>query len=111
MIGACYQALLDTSAPVARVSNFLWKPVSERDGNLVVLYNPGNTTVVVNGVTLTNTGPSNGRAVTARASRSGGSFGTNIRVQIFDSLGRALQFPNGQSTLIIADGSSRVEIG
>ncbi len=109
LIGSCYEALLESSAPTETISNFLWKPVSERDGNLAVLLNPGNATVVVNGVTLTDTGGSNGRGTTARANRSGGSFGSNITVQVFDELGRALVFPNGNRSYIIVNGSSRVE--
>lgn len=112
LIAGCYQSLKDSVVPEtgAAVSNFLWKPVSERDGNLVVLLNPGGATIVVNGsLTLTNTGPSNGRGTTARANRPGGAFGSNVRVEAFDSQGRPLVFPGGATSFTIANGSSRVE--
>jgi hypothetical protein len=111
LVAGCYNALLDTSRPPegAVVSNFLWKPQAERDNNLVVLLNPGNATIVVNGETLAPSGPSNGRGTTARGNRPGGAYGSNIRLEAFDSSGRALIFPGNQSFFIIENGSQRVQ--
>ncbi|MCI5065207.1 hypothetical protein MRY87_05750 [bacterium] len=112
LVAGCYEALIESSAPElgAVISNFLWKPRSERNGNLVILFNPGGATVIVNGETLENSGASNGRGTTARSNKSGGAFGRNVEVQAFDRIGRALVFPNGETTLIIRNGSSRVEL-
>ena len=105
----CYQALSEMQPDFAgTVSNFLWKPQSERNGNLVVLLNPGGATVVVNGEQLVPSGASNGRGTTARANRSGGSFGNNVRVQAFLN-GRPLRFPGNSTFFIIENGSQRVQ--
>ena len=110
LIGPCYIALQESNAPVgASISNFIWKPKSERDGNLVVLLNPGSATVVVNGETLVNSGASNGRGTTARSLKPGAAFGTNIEVEVFDSQGNNLRFPGGATVFIIPDGAQRVE--
>ena len=110
LVGQCYEALREEHAPLqADISNFLWKPVSERDGNLVVLLNPAGATIVVNGEILTDFGSSNGRGTTARADKSGCDFGTNIEIQVFDSFGNQLIFPDGETTFIIPDGCNRVE--
>lgn len=97
---------LDTSD---RVSNFLWKPSSERDGNLVILLDPAGALVFVDGERLIDFGPSNERGTTARANKSGADFGTNIVVQVRDSAGEPILFPDGESSYTIADGASRVE--
>lgn len=91
---------------------FLWKPSSERDGGLVVLVGAAGITVVVAGAvteTLVGFGPSNGRGTTARSSRSGASFGSNIRVTFFDSQGRVVLLTNGEREVIIPNGGDRVE--
>lgn len=137
LVAACYQSLLDasdvdinepegnlpganqpggnmpgTNTPTTggTVSNFLWKPQAERDGNLVVLLNPYGATVIVNEDTvLVGSGPSNGRGTTARANKPGSAFGTNVKVEAFDEAGRTLVFPNGELFYIIPNGGSRVE--
>ena len=91
------------------MSNFLWKPQSERDGRLVVLLNPGGATIIANGETLTPSGASNGRGTTARGTRSGCGYGANVRVQAFDRNGRVLLFPGGAREFIIPNGCDRVE--
>ncbi len=107
---SCYAALEDSVAPITGgpVSEFLWKPASEKDGNLVVLLNPYSATVFVNGQALQNTGASNGRGTTARATKSGCAFGSNITVEAVDSQGRVLLF-QGKTSLTIANGCNRVE--
>ncbi len=104
------------SSPSAAGTNFfmrrfLWKPVSESDGNLVVLVDPQNVDVLVSGSTsetLRDTGPSNGRGTTARASRPGCEFGENVRVQFFQN-GQPIGFIDGTSTVTIQNGCEREE--
>ena len=110
LIQSCYQGL-ETIEDVSflTIGRFLWKPVSERDGSLVVLVDAFNVQVVVNGETLTDFGPSNGFGTTARASRSGAAFGGNITVEFFDLEGRRVLLNNGNSTITIPNGSQRVE--
>ncbi len=113
LIGSCYQALQEegesANPPVgADVSNFLWKPVSEKNGRVAVLLSP-RATVFANGEELEDFGPSNGRATTARGSRPGCAYGANVRVQAIDSQGRYLVFPDGSTTFIIGNGCDRVE--
>lgn len=86
------------------MSNFLWKPNSESNGNLVILTN--NTTglslvdlatgeVVEEG---NNTGASNGRGATVRFQNSGSAY---QNVAVVDS--------SGNVVAKIGDGSARVE--
>jgi hypothetical protein len=111
LLSSCYQALVDQAPPLvgATVSNFLWKPVAERDGNLVILLSPANASVFANGEALVNFGPSNGRGTTARANKPGCAFGANAKVEAFDSQGRPLVFPGGATSFTIANGCNRVE--
>ena len=91
---------------------FLWKPDSERDGNLVVLVDRERVRVEVFGSvseTLVDFGPSNGRGSTARGSRPGGGYGGNIRVTFFDSEGRQVLLNDGRPEVIIPNGADRVE--
>lgn len=108
---ACYDALVEMSPQVGGVvSNFLWKPVSEKDGNLVVLLSPFNSTIKVDGRTLRSTGASNGRGTTARGDRPGCAYGRAV-VTVFDSEGNIILFPNGKRSLTIENGCDRVEVG
>ncbi len=94
------------------IRDFLWKPVSESNGNLVVLVNPTNVRVEVSGArseTLRNQGPSNGRGTTARASAPGCAYGSNVVVRFFDSSGQAIPIISGGTTITIPNGCSRVE--
>ena len=132
LVAGCYQSLLEASevqddipseelpgasapgkgnsTPGASVSNFLWKPSSERNGNLVVLLNPAGATVIVNETTvLEGSGPSNGRGTTARANKPGAAFGTNVRVEAIDGAGRSLVFPDGKLFVTIPNGAQRFE--
>lgn len=106
----CYNSI-DVDEPVSTqtISWFLWKPVSESNGNLAILVDPFQIDVRVNGTRLTNTGPSNGRGTTARANRSGCSFGANARVEFFDRLGRRVLIDNGARSITVANGCNRVE--
>lgn len=110
---ACYQSIEpEEEFSPETIRDFLWKPVAERDGNLVVLVDPVGITVVVQGAvteTLVDFGPSNGRGSTARGSRPGGGYGGNIRVTFFDSEGRQVLLNDGRPEVIIPNGSDRVE--
>lgn len=106
----CYDALHDSSDQIGGVvSNFLWKPVAEKDGNLVVLTNPFNTTIRVNGQTLTSTGASNGRGTTARGNKPGCAYG-RATVTVTNSDGAIVLFPNGSRSFTIENGCDRVEL-
>jgi len=105
----CYADLFDSVLRnVTRVTNFLWKPRSEKDGNLVILLNPAGARILVNGESLTDFGISNGRGTTARADKPGADFGTNILIQAFDRDNRPLMFSNGTFEFSIANGAERV---
>ncbi|MCB0324784.1 MAG: hypothetical protein KDD69_14475 [Bdellovibrionales bacterium] len=94
------------------IRDFLWKPVSESNGNVAVLVNPTDVRVVVTGAvqeTLRNQGPSNGRGTTARGSRPGCAYGNNIVLQFFDASGQAIPIITGGTSITIANGCNRVE--
>lgn len=111
-LAACY-ASLEVNVPVSsqRVSRFIWKPVAERDGNLVVLVDAFNATIEVRGAitqTLVDFGPSNGYGTTARASKPGCSFGS-AQVYFFDAQGRQILVADGSEFVSIPNGCDRVE--
>lgn len=109
-LASCYRALEDSGEQLGgQLSNFLWKPVAERDGKLVILFNPGGGSVTVNGETLTFSGASNGRGTTVRGDRPGCAYGANVVVRARDRSGRILLFPGGAKELIIQNGCDRVE--
>lgn len=70
-----------SASPYSLMTDFLWKPVSDSDGRLVVLTNP-TATINVQGEGLSDRGATNGRCTTARASQSGCSYGKNVLVSI-----------------------------
>ena len=92
------------------VNRVLWKPVSERDGNLVLLVGNTNITTVVNGQDLENTGAGNGFGSQNRANIPGGAFGGNITVNFLNSQGQRLRLGNGDDPLIIPNGAERLEL-
>lgn len=87
---------------------FLWKPVSEGDGKLVILL-PGSLRGKVSGCSISGSFGSengrfagdthNGRRPHYRFSRSGGSYGSNITVSARTS--------DGTKTWRIGNGASR----
>ena len=101
------------SSIVLTLRRFLWKPDSERDGNVVVLIDRQNVRVEVFGAiseTLTDFGPSNDRGTTARGSFPGCDYGSGIQLQFYDaSSGRRLAYVNGETSITIADGCQRQE--
>lgn len=100
----------DSSSQVSgtAISYFLWKPQSERDGTLAILFNPTASRVTVNGISLQSSGPSNGRASTFRASTSGCSFG-RATIKAWDTRGRLLAWPGSRASYTISNGCNRVE--
>ncbi len=95
------------------IRNFLWKPSSDSSGRVVVLVNPLNVRVVVQGSvteTLTNVGETNGRGTTARGTRPGCSYGSNIRVTFFNAQNQQIPVssPDGVS-VVVPDGCKRME--
>lgn len=95
------QAPMEPQGPIGAA---LWKPMSESDGNLVVLFPYRAGTVVIKDAntgeiidTGRSTGPSNGYGDTIRFSRPGAAY---REVIVEDSLGNAIY---------IKDGSQRIE--
>lgn len=90
-VGGSVRAPMQNIEPVQQVRTtpgFVWKPRSERDGNLVVLGNyPGQQidlvdekgNIIERGQSY---GPSNSRQRTVRFSRPGGSYGNNVFLRI-----------------------------
>ena len=102
----------NNSSASLTMRRFLWKPSSERDGNLVVLVDPAGIRVEVFGSiseTLNDFGPSNDRGTTARGSFPGCSYGSNIQVRFYARSGKQMGFANGVSTVRIPNGCDRVE--
>lgn len=103
---------LVTSA--GEIQDFLWKPQADggyNTGLLVVLVDPCEVAVIVNGDELIDFGPSNGRCTTARSlSKSGCAYGANVKVQVLDRLTRLpYLFPGGLDTYTIPNGCNRTE--
>ncbi len=109
LLKACYSALAETNATMGGVGcQFLWKPVADKDGNLVIHAMPCNTRVVVNGQELQDAGPGNGRCTTARGNKPGCAYG-QATVQVFDrDSGLPYEFADG-STKLVVNGCNRVE--
>ncbi len=109
---SCYAGLVGsgvgTEASDEVVSNFLWKPKADKDGKLVVLLNPSNVTIYVDGEKLTNTGASNGRGTTARGKKEGCNYGKPT-IKVIDYAGKAVKFPDGKTSYVISDGCKRIE--
>lgn len=120
---SCYTALSDpgsVSAPGAgsaekkQIGDFLWKPHSEsayNPGGLSILLNPCNARVVVNSQELVDYPSGNGRCVTVRSGSSGCSFGSNIKVEVFDRTSGAPIYFGDSPSLTIGNGCDRTEFG
>ena len=96
------------------ITDFLWKPEADggyNNGLLVILVDPCEVVVLVNGEELVDFGPGNGRCTTARSlTKSGCGYGTNVQVQVLDSFTRLpYLFPGGLDTYIIPNGCNRTE--
>ena len=100
--------------PAGEITDFLWKPEADggyNTGLLVVLVNPCDVKVLVNGEELIDFGPGNGRCTTARSvTKSGCDYGLNVQVQVLDrATGAPYLFPGGLDTFIVANGCNRTE--
>lgn len=95
------------------ISWFLWKPVSDSNGNVVVLVDPPGVVVIATGSggseRLTDYGPSNDRGTTARGSVPGCRFGQDVIVEFYDSQGRIVPLVNGAYRVRVPDGCERNE--
>jgi hypothetical protein len=81
---------------------FLWKPIGEHSGNLVILIPPELTpggTCTANGESLTYTGVGNGGRSHFRGNRPGAAYGTNVKV--------SFRGGKGSYTWTIPDGACR----
>lgn len=86
-IGQCL-ITISNSDPInsGPLSSFLWKPVSDSDGNLAIHTGPFGTTVLLNGVAGRNQGPGNGYGSLARFPKPGCAYG-GVRIEVVDSQG------------------------
>lgn len=114
LIGTCYAPLVETHRikSAGDITDFLWKPRAEspyNPGNPVIHANPCDATVHVNGQPLLDFGPGNGRCNTSRMFSSCGSFGSNIRVEIFDNKTGLPYFNGNDPYVIVPNGCSRYE--
>lgn len=94
----------ESSEPVASTQasagGFLWKPVSDSNGKLVVLlpsrYNGKVSSVTVNGEKGSFSGIANGNRTHWRFSKPGAGYGSNVRVVAATSSGNVTwTVPNG----------------
>lgn len=95
------------------IRNFLWKPVSESNGRVVVLVNPLNIRIEVQGAvseTLVSVGESNGRGTTARGQRPGCAYGSNVRLRFFNSRNEQIPVASEDGlSVVVPDGCRRFE--
>lgn len=109
-IAQCLNALKGSEVKsMGEMEMFLWKPNSEKDGNLVIHEVHCNADAYVNGQKLQYTGSGNGRCGTYRASRPGCAFGSNIKVEVIDKSSGRPYSRNGQPFVTIPNGCQRVE--
>ena len=110
---SCYQGIpVNEATSDMKVGHFIWKPVSESDGNLVCLTDIYGVTFVVRGAiteTLNDVGPGAGYGSRGRANRPGCSYGSNITVDMFDYDGKRILTNSGLSYITIPNGCSRVD--
>lgn len=113
LLGSCYQALDEAKDDKQTSSNvscgFLWKPESDKDGNLAVLVDECSVKVLVNGEELEQAGAGNARCTTVRGSKPGCAYG-QATVEIFDEFtGLPYVFQNGETKLQL-NGCQRFEL-
>lgn len=96
---------VETEPSPYEIEVYLWKPASDSDGNLVVLTDVYDVTVIVGGETGLGIGPSNGYGTTAKFSKPGCAYGSAL-VEFRDSNGRRIYTKDGQASLTGA-GCSR----
>lgn len=110
---ACYAAIEvpEEFSPLV-INNFLWKPVSDNDGKLVIGVDEFVTVKVIGA--LTETHPAERFAgfpyvSFIRYAKPGCSYGNNIRVEFYDQNGLRLKTGNGADHVTVASGCSRNE--
>ncbi|MBN8548749.1 MAG: hypothetical protein J0M12_05505 [Deltaproteobacteria bacterium] len=113
ILQSCYEAVPvpEEFSPLV-INNFLWKPVSDNDGRLVIGVDEF-VTVKVSGA-ITESHPAERYAgapyVTfIRYGRPGCSYGNNVRIDFYDQNGLRLKTGNGQDHITVASGCTRNE--
>lgn len=114
LIAGCYATMKETYKPktMGEIRDFLWKPKAEsayNKGSLVIHAGPCNATVVVNGQTLLDFGPGNGRCNTSRAFQPGCAFGNNVKVEIYDNDTKLPYTHDGLPYITVPRGCDRFE--
>lgn len=113
LLGACFQALDESTDDNQTSSNvgcgFLWKPESDKDGNLAILVDECSVRVLVNGQELEQAGAGNARCTTVRGDKPGCAYG-NATVEIFDSFTGLPYVFNGGKTKLTLNGCQRFEL-
>lgn len=113
LLKACYDSLPvpEEFSPLV-INNFLWKPVSDNDGRLVIGVDEF-VTVKVSGA-LTESHPAERYAGAPyvsfiRYGQPGCNYGNNIRIDFYDQNGLRLQTGNGQDHVTVSSGCARNE--
>jgi len=113
LLYGCYNSIdVEEEVSSSLIRSFLWKPVAERDGNLVVLVNPFNVTIRVTGAsteTLVDYGPTNGRGTTSRGAKPGCAYGNGVKVEFFDPANRRILMADGSGSITVPRGCDRFE--
>jgi len=114
LMTTCYSALIEQHAikSAGEITDFLWKPRAEssyNQGSPVIHANPCDATVYVNGQALMDFGEGNGRCNTSRMFSSCGSYGSNVKVEIFDNKSGLPYFNGNDPFVIVPNGCSRYE--
>lgn len=112
-LAGCYAGLpVEEETSNVVINRFLWKPVSESNGRLVILVDSFGVNASIEGASSSmsgeNRGPSNGYGSTIRYPLSGCGYGS-ATVRFYDSLDRVVPFANGDTSLRIGNGCERVE--
>lgn len=95
------------------LNNFLWKPVSDNDGNLVIGVDEFITVKVTGALTETQSAQRYAGSPYVsflRFSRPGCSYGNSIRVEFFDQNGLTVKTATGLEQITINSGCSREEL-
>lgn len=112
LFGACLKDLessVDQEIRGELKTSFLWKPVSDSDGNLAVLVYECNVRVFVNGTELRFAGSGNGRCSTMRGDRPGCAYGSNAVVKVIDADTELPYTHEGSTEITIPSGCQRFE--
>ena len=112
LLTSCYNAVrAREQLPIADTRLFLWKPISESDGNLAVLVEPYNTAIVVNDELLASSiYPVDVFGGGGRGRRPGCAYGSNARVHIYDRATGGEYSVRGQKPFIVANTCQRLDL-